>query len=87
MTCFMINIYLMLNMRIEKSMLQVCYIEYSPFHSSLPFQHLGQSNFCVNQVTFLFYFRAETVSQVPGVLKSIQHLFLGNAVTSSNKTL
>ena len=42
---------------------------YSPFHSSLPFQHLGQSSFCVNQVTFLFYFRAETVSQVPGVLK------------------
>ena len=50
---------------------------YSPFHSSLPFEHLGQSNLftrvCrlfVNQVTFYFiYFRTETVSQEPGVLK------------------
>ena len=51
-------------------------VRYSLFHSSLPFEHLGQSNLfnrvCrlfVNQVTFYIYFRTETVSQVPGVLK------------------
>ena len=36
-------------------------------HSSLPFEHLGQSSLCENQV--FFYFRTETMSQVPGVLK------------------
>ena len=41
---------------------------YSPFHSSLPFQHLGQSCFCINQET-LFNFRTETVSQMSGVLE------------------
>ena len=68
---------------------------YSPFHSSLPFEHLGQSNLftrvCllfVNQVVhwslpfvcksgnFLFYFRTETVSQVPGVLKIYLSIYL-----------
>ena len=50
---------------------------YSPFHSSLPFEHLGQSNlftrvcrlFVCKSDNFLFYFRTETVSQVPDVLK------------------
>ena len=53
-----------------------CTTTYSPFHSSLPFEHLGQSNLftrvCrlfVKSGNFLFYFRTETVSQVPGVLK------------------
>ena len=55
---------------------------YSPFHLSLPFEHLGQSSVCVNQVTFLFYLSSEAVCQV--FLKSIQHLSLGNDVTSSD---
>ena len=37
---------------------------YSPFHASLPFEHLGQSSLCV------FYFRPETESLVPGDLKT-----------------
>ena len=41
---------------------------YSPFHWSLPFQHLVQSSLC-RSGNFLFYLRTETVSQVPGVLK------------------
>ena len=53
------------------------------FHSSLPFQHLGQSSFCINQVTFY-----SIVEQVPGVLKIYStYLYLGNDVTSSDKTL
>ena len=38
---------------------------------------------------FLFYFRTEIVFQVPGVLKlkSIQHLSLGNDITSSDKNI
>ena len=49
-------------------------------HSSLPF--------VCKSGNFLFYFRTETVSQVPGVLlKSIQHLSLGNDVTSSDKNI
>ena len=50
---------------------------YSLFHSSLPFGHLGQPSLCVNQV-FLFYFRTETVSQVPGdfrIYSAVCHLF------------
>ena len=50
---------------------------YSPFHSSLPFEHLGQSSLFTpvchlivcKSGNFLFYFRTETVSQVPGVHK------------------
>ena len=53
----------------------------SPFHSSSPFEHLGLLSLYVNKVTFFFYFRTETVS----LLKSIQHLSLGNYVTSSDK--
>ena len=64
---------------------------YSPFHSSLPFEHLGRSNlhsslpFVCKSGNFLFYFRTETVCQV--FLKSIQHLSLGNDVTSSDKNI
>ena len=36
---------------------------YSPFHSSLQFQHLGLSRFRGNRVNFLFYFRTKTVKQ------------------------
>ena len=44
---------------------------YSPFHSSLPFEHLGHSSlpFVCKSVNYLFYVRTETVSKVPGVLK------------------
>ena len=65
---------------------------YSPFHSSLPFEHLGQSKFAHSSLpfvcksgNFLFYFRTETVSQVPGVLKIYSAFILGNDVTSSDK--
>ena len=37
-------------------------------HSSLPFEHLGQSSLCVNQVVFfLFYFIPG--AEAPGVLQ------------------
>ena len=65
---------------------------YSPFHSSLPFEHSGQSFFFHSSLpfacksgNFLFYFRTETLSQV--FLKSSQHLSLGNDVTSSDKNI
>ena len=48
---------------------QSVYLYCSPFHSSMPFEHLGQSSLCINQVIFLFYFRTETVSQESGFLK------------------
>ena len=60
---------------------------YSPFHSSLPLEHLGQSNLCVNPVTF---YSILGLKQCPGCqvfLKSILHLSLGNAVTSSDKNI
>ena len=70
-------------------------VNYSPFHSSLPFEHLGQSNLftrvCrlfVNQVVF-FYSILE-LKQCPRCqvfLKSIQHLSLCNDVTSSDKNI
>ena len=65
---------------------------YSPFHSSLPFEHLGQSNLftrvCrlfVNQVTFYPILELKQCPRCQVFLKSIQHLSLGNAVTSSDK--
>ena len=64
---------------------------YSPFHSSMPLQQLGQSSFCVNQV-FFFYSILELIElkQYPRcqmVFKSIQQSSLGYAVTSPDKTL
>ena len=57
---------------------------YSPFHSSLPL-----SSFCVNQVTFSFYFRIETVSQSPDVLTVYSALILSldNDYISSDKNI
>ena len=67
---------------------------YSPFHSSLPFQHLGQSNLftrvCrlfVNQVTFYSILELKQCPRCQVFLKSIQHLSLGNDVTSSDKNI
>ena len=61
---------------------------YSPFHSSLPFEHLGQLNL-FTRVCRLFYSILE-LKQCPRCqmfLKSIQHLSLGNDVTSSDKNI
>ena len=70
-----------------------CYL-YSPFHSSLPFEHLGQSNLftrvCrlfVNQVTFYSILELKQVPRCQVFLKSIQHLSLDNDVTSSDKNI
>ena len=67
---------------------------YSPFHSSLPFEHLGQSNLftrvCrlfVNQVTFYSILELKQCPRCQVFLKSIQHLSLGNDVTSSDKNI
>ena len=69
---------------------------YSPFHSSLSFAHLGQSNLftrvCrlfVNQVTFYSILELKQCPRCHVFLhvKSIQHLFLGNDVTSSDKNM
>ena len=44
--------------------------KYSPFHLSLPFEQFKVIKFvCIKSGYFSFYFRTETVSQVPGVLK------------------
>ena len=64
---------------------------YSPFHPSLPFEHLGQSSLCVNQITFYSILELKQcprcqVSKVRGVL-TIQHLSLGNDDTSSDKNI
>ena len=70
------------------------YSNYSPFHSSLPFEHLGQSNLftrvCrlfVNQVTFYSILELKQCPRCQVFLKSIQHLSLGNDVASSNKNI
>ena len=70
-------------------MQEICY---SPFHSSLPFKHLGQSNLftrvCrlfVNQVTFYSILELKQCPRCQVFLKSIQHLSLGNDGTSSDK--
>ena len=54
---------------------------YSPFHSSLPFEHLGQSNLftrvCrlfVNPVTFYSILELKQCPRCQVFLKSIQHL-------------
>ena len=84
---------------------------YSPFHSSLPFERLGQSNLftrvcrlpfdhlgqsnlftrvCrlfVNQVTFYYILELKQCPRCKVFLKSIQHLSLGNYVTSSDKNI
>ena len=53
-----------LSQKTLKNLTLACKISnYSPFHLSLPFEHLGQSG------NFLFCFRTETVTQMPGVLK------------------
>ena len=65
-----------------------------PLHSSLPFEHLGQSNLftrvCrlfVNQVTFYSILELKQCPRCQMFLKSIQHLSLGNDVTSSDKNI
>ena len=60
--------------------------------SNLPFEHLGRSNLftrvCflfVNQVTFYSILELKQCPRCQMFLKSIQHLSLGNYVTSSDK--
>ena len=67
---------------------------YSPFHSSLPFEHLGLSNLftrvCrlfVNQVTFYSILELKQCPRCQVFLKSFQHFSLGNDVTSSDKNI
>ena len=67
---------------------------YSPFHSSLPFQHLGQSNLftqvcrlCVNQVAFYSILESKRYHRCQVFLKSIKHSSLGNDVTSYDKNI
>ena len=69
-------------------------MSYSPFHSSLPFEHLGQSNFFIrvshlflNRVTFYSILELKQCTRCQVFLKSIQHLSLGNDVTSSDKNI
>ena len=65
---------------------------YSPFHSSLPYEHLGQSNLftrvcrlLVNQVTFYSILELKQCPRRQVFLTSIQHLsLLGNDVISSD---
>ena len=57
----------------------------SPFHSSLPFEHLGQSSLCINPVTFYSILELKWCPRCQVFLKFIQHLSLGNDVTSSDK--
>ena len=71
-----------------------CLLKYSPFQSSLPFKHLGQSNLftrvChlfVNRVTFYSILELKQCPRCQVFLKSIQHLSLGNDVTSSDKNI
>ena len=68
------------------------YTTYSRFHSSLPFEHLGQSNLftrvCrlfVYQVTFYYILELKQCPRCQVFLKSIRHLSLDNDVTSSDK--
>ena len=62
-----------------------CYHFYRPFHSSLPFEHLGQSSLCVNKVTFYSILEPKECARCQVFLKSIQHLSLGINVTSADK--
>ena len=62
-------------------------LTYSPFHSSLPFEHLGHSSLCVDQVTFCSILELKLCPMCQVFLKYIQHLSLGNDVASSGKTL
>ena len=57
------------------------------FYSNLPFQHLGQSSFCVNQVKFNSILELKQCPRCQVFLKSVQHLPLGNDVTSSDKNI
>ena len=75
-------------------MFSKCPSQYSPFHSSLPFEHLGQSNLftrvCrlfVNHVTFYSILELKLCPRCQVFLKYIQHLSLGNDVTSSDKNI
>ena len=61
--------------------------DYSPFHSSLPFEHLGQSSLCVNQVTVYPILELKQCPRYQMFLKSIQRLSLGNDFTSSEKNI
>ena len=56
---------------------------YTPFHSRLPFEHLGQSSLCVSQVTF---YSILELKQCQVFLNSIQHLSLDDA-TSTDKNI
>ena len=47
---------------------------YSPFHSSLPFEHLGQLSVCINQVTLYSILELKQCPRCLVFLKSIQHL-------------
>ena len=66
---------------------KVLFKRYSPFHSSLPFEHLGQSSLCVNQVTFYSILELKQCPRCQVFLKSIQHLSSGNDATSSDKNI
>ena len=65
----------------------------APF-TRVPFEHLGQSNLftrvCrlfLNQVTFYSILELKQCTRCQVFLKSIQHLYLGNDVTSSDKNI
>ena len=45
-------------------------------HSSLQFEHLGQSSLCVNQVNFFSILELKQCHRCQEFLKSIQHLSL-----------
>ena len=67
---------------------------YRHFHRSLQFEHLGQSNLftrvCrlfVNQVTFYSILELKQCPRCQVFLKSIQHLSIGNDVTSSDNNI
>ena len=67
---------------------------HSPFHSSLPFEHLVQSNsftrvchLFVNQAAFYSILELKQCPRCQLLFKSIQHFSLGNDVTSSDKNI
>ena len=62
-------------------------LKYSLFHSSLPFEHSGQSSLCEDQVTFYSVLGLKKCLRCQVFLKSVQHLSLGNDVTSSDKNI
>ena len=90
--------FIMISKRVARPHIHTAYyiLCYSPFHSSLPFEHLGQSNLftrvCrlfVNQIiTFYSILELKQCPRCQVFLKSIQHLIsLGNDVTSSDKNI